>query len=139
MTGKVDRIGQVLNFCLAYVALSRATRMETLQVLNFDPSKYVRLSLFSVRPADTSRYVFASQGSKHISESSSGCRSTCQKCMRFPLLLKMTSTKSSSIGETCFSQELPNTLGCFLFVALQAAVVHSYCTHTVPFSLISLI
>ena len=61
MTGKVDRIGQVLNFCSAYVALSRATRMETLQVLNFDPSKYVRLALFSVRPADTSRYVFASQ------------------------------------------------------------------------------
>ena len=25
---------------VAYVALSRATRMETLQVLNFDPSKY---------------------------------------------------------------------------------------------------
>ena len=93
--------------------------METLQVLNFDASKYVRLPLFSVRPADTSRYVFASQGSKHISESSSGCRNTCQKCMRFPLLPKMTSTKSSSIGETCSnSQELPNTLGCFLFVAL---------------------
>lgn len=27
---------------LAYVALSRATRMETLQVVNFDPAKYVR-------------------------------------------------------------------------------------------------
>ena len=28
---------------LAYVALSRATRMETLQVINFNPDKYVLL------------------------------------------------------------------------------------------------
>lgn len=32
---------------IAYVALSRATRMETLQVVNFDPAKYVLLPVRS--------------------------------------------------------------------------------------------
>lgn len=37
------------NYHAAYVALSRATRMETLQVLNFDSSKYVCLLLLYMR------------------------------------------------------------------------------------------
>jgi hypothetical protein len=34
-----------LIFTVAYVALSRATSMESLQVLNFDPTKYFDISL----------------------------------------------------------------------------------------------